>query len=330
LLGLPAEVQRALEGRREVANASEVPGDWLLDSPGMTAVVAAAKKLAASPGTPAIIHGGRGSGVPELARLVHEADPQTRTGAFRSVPAYLAGPPEISQRGFHGTLLLEDVENLKPAGQAWIADLLASRPFSGPRWRIVVASRRGVGELLAERRLSVELVHALDVFRLSIPPLRTRPQDIRILAQRFLVHYASLGHGRTVRFSPGAERKLLEHSYPANVRELRNIVERSMALVPAEAPQEVPEGAIVFHDALVGGGGPRRAAPSPLPPLLVGQERLPSLDEVERDYLTLLVRKLRGRRTTIARAMGVSYPTVIKMIARHSLDVRAILKATLD
>jgi DNA-binding NtrC family response regulator len=52
---------------------------------------------------------------------------------------------------------------------------------------------------------------------------------------------------------------------------------------------------------------------------------VPTLAELERDYLVLLIREFRGRRTEISRALGVSYPTVIRMIAKHQLDLKSIV-----
>jgi DNA-binding NtrC family response regulator len=113
----------------------------------------------------------------------------------------------------------------------------------------------------------------------------------------------------------------LSHTYPANVRELRNVVERAAALATSD---EVGEAAIVLFDQFEA----RRAV---IEPILAATKRkqesaqVPTLAELERDYLVLLIREFRGRRTEISRALGVSYPTVGRMIAKHQLDVKSIV-----
>jgi DNA-binding NtrC family response regulator len=312
---------RALEVRRVAGHAGEIPGHWLLDSPALAGVLDLARRLAWAPTVPVLIEGERGTGVLELARLIHDADPTARTGRLLSVAANLVSPSDMRGWALDGTLFIEDVENLRPAGQVWVAELLANRLEATKPMRIIAGSRRSVSDLLSDGGLNQELVHSLDVGRLVIPPLRDRTGDILRLARRFLSHYAEWRGRPLLRFSEAAERKLSAHTYPANVRELRNIVERAAALATSE---EVGEEAIVMFDE--GGTTQARAdRRSPVAARAQGGGHLPTMADVERDYLVMLIRELKGRRTEISRAMGVSYPTVLKKISKHGLDVRAIV-----
>jgi two-component system, NtrC family, response regulator AtoC len=312
---------RALEARRLASLAAEIPGHWLLDSPGLAGVLDMARRLAWAPTVPVLIEGERGTGVLELARLIHDADPVAQTGRLLSLAANLVSPSDMRGWALDGTLFIEDVENLRPVGQAWVAELLAGRIEAVRPLRIIAGSRLSAGELLSHPGLNQELVHSLDVGRLIIPALRHRSGDILRLARRFLSHYAE-GRGRPLlRFSAAAESKLLAHTYPANVRELRNVVERAAALATVE---EVGEEAIVIFDeagAVQSRGLLGRAAAAPKR----RGAQLPTMAELERDYLVMLIRELKGRRTEISRAMGVSYPTVLKKISKYGLDVRAIV-----
>ena len=78
----------AVEHRRGIDNAVQVPGGWLLDSPCLEDVVRSARRLARLAGAPILLQGERGLGVAELARLVHEEDPVARDKRFRIVPAH--------------------------------------------------------------------------------------------------------------------------------------------------------------------------------------------------------------------------------------------------
>jgi DNA-binding NtrC family response regulator len=325
-----------LEQRRLSVAAATSPCDWFLDTPRLAPVMAVARRVAGIPTVPVIVRGERGVGVAELCRFLHdEAGRGGRSGRLWRLPAAEAGSP--ARRGGvgvgEGTLVIDDIEDLGPEGQAWLKELVGDRLRTGRSVRVVATSRLDVEALLARPGLDQELIHTLDVVRLELPALRERPEEILPLARRYLRHFARTLQCTVVGFSPGAEEKLLAHRYPANVRELRNSIERAVAL---ETSGEIQPDAIVFHEerpaAGVGRWAGRGAAISSMPRLaaLMQGPRLPTLAEVEREYLIALIRELRGRRVLMARAMGLSYPTVVKRIAQHGLDVRAILTADQD
>jgi DNA-binding NtrC family response regulator len=254
--------------------------------------------------------------------MIHDADPIARRGRFQVMAAHLAARPDMRGWSPNGTLFIEDIENLPAPAQAWVEELLASRSESDRPMRVIAGSRMGIGDLLRHPGLHEELVHALDVGRIMLAPLRERTGDILGLARRFLSHYADWQGRPLLRFSHLAERKLLGHTYPANVRELRNVVERAAALATSD---EVSENDIVLFDQF-------EAKRAVIEPILAATTRrkqeaaqVPTLAELERDYLVLLIREFRGRRTEISRALGVSYPTVHRMIAKHGLDVKSIV-----
>jgi two-component system response regulator AtoC len=320
-------VMRAFNGRRIAARANEAPIDWLANSGCTSTLVALAKRFAAAPTTPVIIQGERGCGVQALARLIHDQDPLGRDGRFRTVPAQFVSAAEMRGSITHGTLVIEDLENLKCAGQSWVADTLGARGERGAI-RIIATSRHSVGELLLQRHISQEVIHALDVFRLVVPPLREHPEDIAPMARGFLRHYGQAVGCPFLRFTPEAEVKLAGHAYPANVCELRNVVERAVAL-RTEDEIEVSADAVVFYDDPRSGVSRAQPGLATRRPTGPRPSAFPTLAEMEKEYLTTLIRELNGRRTEVARAMGVSYPTVLKKIARHRLDVRALLATAL-
>jgi DNA-binding NtrC family response regulator len=332
-----SRIATLLERRRDAGMAAELPEHWLLDSSGVKAVVDLARRLALAPGAPILIKGERGTGVPELARLIHDADPIARVKPFRSLPAHLVRSSEMRGAAPVGTLFIEDIEQLLPAGQRWLSELLAMRTEAAEPLRIIAGSQLSADDLRRQIGLSQELLHAMDVGRLTIPPLRDRIEDILPLARRFLGHAAGRQARPKLYFSPAAENRLLSYRYPANVRELRNLVERAAALASAN---EISEEAIVVFEkggaSTTHAGSARAATTGPsvesVRPLAVGRgpsaTRMPTLADVERDYLISLIRVFKGRRVAISQAMGVSYPTVLKKIAHHGLDVRRIVEST--
>ncbi len=312
------KVERTLQQRQAAAPSGAGAGSWLLDSPRVTATLSLASKIAATPTVPVILSGERGTGVSDLARWIHDHDPGSTCGRFVQTSGHLAVPGEVGVRPLSGTLFVDDVESLRAPSQAWLLNLLLERERRRSPLRIIAGTRMSVPDLLAMPHLSQELVHALDVTRLTIPPLRDHPEEIVPLAYRFL-HVCADRVGKSLRgFAVAAEDKLLSHDYPANVRELRNAVERAVVL---ETSSEVQASSIAFYSE----DGPKA---NQLVVKRVGAGRLPSFAEVERDYLVMLLQQLRGCRAEVSRAMGVSYPTVLKKIARHQLDVRAIVAAS--
>ena len=195
---------QALEARRAAGSFGELTGHWLLDSPGLAPVMDLAQRLARAPGAPILIEGERGSGVPELARMIHDADPMARRGRFLTMTAQLAARPDMRGWSPSGTLFIEDIENLPVSVQAWVEELLASRSASDRPMRIIAGSRMSVGDLLRHPSLHEELVHALDVGRIVLTPLRERTGDILGLARRFLSHYAEWQGRPLLRFSRAA------------------------------------------------------------------------------------------------------------------------------
>ena len=329
-----SRIASVLERRRDAGIAAELPEHWLLDSPGVQHVLDLARRLALAPGAPILIEGERGTGVPELARLIHDADPIARLKPLRSLAAHLVRPSEMRGAPPAGTLFIEDIEHLLPAGQRWLSELLANRLEAAEPLRIIAASQLSADDLRQQIGLSQELLHAMDVGRLTIPPLRDRVEDILTLARRFLRHAAGRQARPMLYFSQAAEDRLLSYHYPANVRELRNLIERAAALASSN---EIGEEALVVFEK--GGAtharSPRasmaNASAESIRPLAAGRApgatQLPTLADVERDYLISLIRVFKGRRVAISQAMGVSYPTVLKKIARHGLDVRRIVEA---
>jgi DNA-binding NtrC family response regulator len=320
-----ARANEALRSRRDAAIGRGVSGVALLESTGMVPVLETARRLARGVGTPILVQGERGSCLVELAQFIHEADPTSRYNQFRVTAGHFVGQQTLTARQRSGTLFIEDFETLTPHGQSWLEQLVTETSDSEHSLRIVAASHLAVGELWQHSLLSQELILLLDVGRIVVPPLRDRPDDVIELARRFLSRCANTGTRPNLRFSTEAEAALRAYSYPGNVRELRNVVERAVAL---ESTDEIQEAAIVFHEAFADSA--RGSAQATARRMVADHDRqlrrLPTLSEVEREYIVMLVRELRGRRTEISRAMGVSYPTLLKKIAAHGIEVREIIE----
>jgi two-component system response regulator AtoC len=349
---LVVKLRKALEARRlrnrvrALRREGKPRLDALLDSgsPAMREQLSRAHKVAQSPSTSVLLQGESGTGKEVLARLVHDETPGRRDEAFVALNcAALAeglleselfghergaftdaksGKQGLLELAAGGTLFLDEIGELGPALQTKLLRALETTTFrrvGGTRdlpsdVRIIAATNRNLEDEVAAGRFRLDLFHRLDVFHLTLPPLRERREDIPRFA-RFLLERIAQRLGRPApALSPEAERVLAAYDYPGNVRELRNVLERALILEPG--PQITPASLVL--------GKLRPAAAGPdafFTVELDGDGRPPTLAELEKRYVEKLLAYAGGNRAQVARLLDVSYPTVAKKIADYGIKL---------
>ncbi len=157
------------------------------------------------------------------------------TGAFRDKPGKL-------QIAHHGTLFLDELGEMSLRMQALLLRFLengeiqavgSDRTGCTVDVRVIAATNGNLSELVATGRFREDLLYRLKVIHLHVPPLRSRPADIRPLVAHFLART-----GRTITLQPEAWKVLEQYRWPGNVRELQNIVEQLIWLAPTDRPIE--------------------------------------------------------------------------------------------
>ena len=141
-----------------------------------------------------------------------------------------------------GTVFLDEVGTMDSAVQVSLLRVLETYRFTrvGGRKeieadvRIVAATNKDLLDLVDEAVFREDLYYRLNVFTVTLPPLRERDDDIRPIAERFLVKYARRYGTAARRLSEGAVERLLHHDWPGNVRELRNVVEQTALFATSE------------------------------------------------------------------------------------------------
>jgi two-component system response regulator PilR (NtrC family) len=181
--------------------------------------------------------------------------------------------------------------------------------------RIIAASNRDLDRDVADGKFRSDLFYRLNVVHIDVPPLRDRREDIPVLVSHFLERY-SREDGRTiVGFSPEAMKVLLEHSYPGNVRELENLVERAVAL---------GAGDVIGIDAL-----PDRLTGklTPLPRGFeigdAGVDLDAEIAAVERGFIEEALRQSAGVLTRAAELLGISFRSLRYRVHKLGLDQEA-------
>ena len=153
----------------------------------------------------------------------------------------------------NGTIFLDEIGELPPDMQVKLLRVLqeqeierigSNKPIKVDV-RVIAATNRNLEEMLKDKTFRADLYYRLNVFPVTIPPLRERKEDILPLAQRFL---EELNHkyGMDKRLTPAAEDVLLEYRWPGNVRELKNVVERAMIMSSSD---EITVGNLFLHVA---------------------------------------------------------------------------------
>jgi DNA-binding NtrC family response regulator len=370
------EQVKALSGREE----QEVQGINLGRSPGMRAVVEMVEKVATAPATTVLIQGESGTGKELVANLIHRRTPSRadapfieincaslpenlleselfgyERGAFTDAKASKRGLFEAADRG---TIFLDEIGELTPGTQAKLLKVLESMSFrrlGGTRdlavdVRVVAATNKDLAAEVQKGTFRLDLFHRLDVFHLRLPPLRERREDILPLADHFLAQFARrMGRG-SMQFGDEAKAILSGYAYPGNVRELKNLIERSVIL--AGGTEVIGPECILLTGAGVAMGGtwPGADAHAPLGtqdsrpniPVMAPTASAPTsaagdgffniglceggrpatLAELEKAYIERLLTYAEGNRTQVARLLGVSYPTVVKKITDYGIVVR--------
>src|SRR5919198_1656898 len=168
-------------------------------------------------------------------------------GAFTGAVATRQGRLEQAHKG---TLFLDEVGTMSPALQSKLLRVLQEREFErvGDSHtikidvRIIAATHSDLSKMVAEGTFREDLYYRLNVIPVQLPPLRERREDVPLLVQHFLQKLgAELTPPRTVAMSQEAMRRLMAYSWPGNVRQLENVVERALAFSQGRSQIEVTD-----------------------------------------------------------------------------------------
>ncbi len=234
-------------------------------------------------------------------------------GAFTDAAASKAGRFELAGSG---TVYLDGVNELPLDLQGKLlravedkrVERLGGAASIEVRARVVASAAEGIEGAVRDGAFRDDLFHRLRVLPVRVPPLRERRADILPLARQFL-KAACKGAGRgPARFTRRAQALLVRYRWPGNVRELKHAIQR-VVLEADPALQEI-DAAQLPIDLLA----------DPASYLGSGPEDRPTLEELERRYIELVLREARGRQTTAARRLGISRKALWEKRKRYRLE----------
>lgn len=301
------------------------------------------RKAAASPTSTVLIRGETGVGKELIARQIHLMSPVAagpfvdfnvsavpenlveselfgyEKGAFTDARSSKRGLFELADRG---SLFLDEIGEMPLSMQAKLLRVLETKSFRKlgstvdvrVQVRLIAATNKDLLAEVGAGRFREDLYYRLDVIPVMVPPLRERSADVPVLAQHFLDQF-SRELGRNVRrISDGAMEFLTAYSWPGNIRELRNLMERLVLMTAGEEvlPQHLPPHVVT-------GTAGMTVLPSSAD-VLVAEDRSMTLEEIELDAIRRALARAGGNKTKAAEALGISRQTLRAKIQEMRQD----------
>jgi DNA-binding NtrC family response regulator len=284
---------------------------------------------------PALILGETGTGKELVARAIHEQSPRCgslfvaincgalpdslleselfghRKGSFTGADRDKRG---LFEHAHGGTILLDEIGDTSPALQMKLLRVLENkeiRPLGDTRTiqvdvRVVSATHRNLEAAIEEGSFREDLYYRLNALTIYVPPLRRRRVDIPFLAQHFAEEFGAT-HARRITLEENFLESLARRDFPGNVRELRNAVERAIALAEPGEPVTSEHLEPPARDGI-------------LPSLDVGSTLKDLVDRVETEAIRSTLERFSGNRRRAAEALGLSRPGLRYKMRRLGLE----------
>ncbi len=224
-------------------------------------------------------------------------------GAFTGAIKAKQGLIEIADTG---TLFLDEIAEMSTNLQAKLLKVVEEGEFYRVGEtrvirvdvRFIAATNQDVKLLIADNKFREDLYYRLNVMEIHIPPLRDRMEDIKPLSSYFLQKHLPKANKKISGFTAEAMDILLNYSFPGNVRELENIIERAIILEkgPMIAPESLPYSIQVLHIDTLDSG------------------RVLTVDELVKEYAEKVLKIVGGNRTKAAEALGISRTSLWKIL----------------
>jgi len=306
--------------RRQVGHEEQLHGT----SVAINTVRATLKRVAPT-GSRVLITGPAGVGKEVAARMIHNWSPRAKA-PFVVLPAAMMSPERVEEELFGsenegvvrpgllehahgGTLFLDEIADMPLTTQGKILRVLTDQSYhriGGQRpvkvdVRVLSATSRNLADEISGGRFREDLFYRLNVVPVRIPPLRERREDIPEMVDYFLARFAAERHMNAPSISEEAMAALQAHDWPGNVRQLRNIIERTIILAPGDRVSCIEVDLLppeVLENQNAMGGASTGVA-------IMGSPLREARESFEREYLKIQIRRFSGNISRTASFIGM-------------------------
>ncbi len=296
---------------------------------------------AASADIPVLISGETGTGKELVAAAIHKRSKRKefpyiavnvgcmnpeliQSELFGHVKGAYTGASETRQGLFEqadrGTIFLDEIATMDEKAQVNLLRVLETntfRPVGGERdirvdVRVIAATNENPEQAIEERRFRKDLYYRLDVFRINLPPLRSRPGGVTLLTDYFVSYFDALYRKNVRIVSRETYHALRRYAWPGNVRELKNVIQRAVLmahngeLTPDLLPARIRET-----------GGEQKDADSGNSLIRVGM----TLKSVEREFVAMTLASVGGNKRKAASILGISRRALYNKVNKYGLIV---------
>ena len=278
-----------------------------------------------------LVLGESGTGKELVARAIHDRSPRARQafvpihcgalprevleselfghekGAFTGA---INAKPGLIELADGGTLFLDEIGEMEPESQVKLLRVLETRSFfrvGGTRsrtvdMRLVAATNRDLAEAIRQGKFRQDLFYRINTISVTLPPLRDRREEVRVLAEHFLEQNAPYGRKR---LAPETLARLETYGWPGNVRELQHVIQRGVILSAGEVLQLADLPPEIQHGESGGGA----AAPA-----------AGTLEAMEQQHIIATLKQVGGHRGKAAALLGIDPKTLYRKLLSYGIS----------
>ena len=218
------------------------------------------------------------------------------------------------ERAHEGTLFLDEIGEISPETQVKLLRVLQDGELErvgGTKSikvnvRLLLATNKNLAEEVKKGNFREDLYYRINVIYLKLPALRDRKEDIPLLTESFIKHFAQANGKKITAIDPQAMESFMDYSWPGNIRELRNIIERMVVLATGDKLhlENVPEDIRTKNPQQ--GPGDKPAGNS-------------NLSDMEKEYIRKALEEMRGNKSLAAKKLGISRRTLYRKIEEYGI-----------
>ena len=348
-------ILNTLKQERPQDKTVHLPGSVAFKSDAMNEVFRITERLANKSDVTVLVLGESGTGKSFLCKAVHELSPRKgkpfveigcstipehlieselfgyEKGSFTDAKASKKGLIETAEGG---TLFLDEIGDMPSTMQSKLLSLIEERKFRrigglqqiNADVRILAATNRNLHELVQEGKFRLDLYYRLNVVTIEMPPLRARQEDIPSLVEHFLNHFSTKHSCRTNCLTKPALEALLDYSWPGNLRELKNLIEKLVVMSKGDkiGVGDLPPYVLAKKEVAAAPKTQQNSAGLPEPPPENGNgnghRNCLSLKVLEEESIRAALKEAKGNQREAAKLLDITRDTLRYRMKRLCID----------